>query len=81
MDDAGLESGESGSWIEVGLQDVCCGLFWVFKVKVRRGITQCPPTKFDPLPYKSVALVGQYLYIYLNVRQRKLDTIIIQTVQ
>jgi hypothetical protein len=30
----------------------------------------------EPMPYKSVALMAQYL----NVRQRELDTIIIQTV-
>ncbi len=35
-----------------------------------------PPTELEPMPHTSVALTAQYL----NVRQRKLGTIIIQTV-
>ena len=35
-----------------------------------------PPTGLEPVPYTSVALMAQYL----NVHQRKLGTIIIQTV-
>ncbi len=34
------------------------------------------PLELEPMPYTSVALVAQYV----NVRQRKLGTIIIQTV-
>ncbi len=35
---------------------------------------QCPPTGLEPMPHTSVALIA---LLYLNVRQRKLGTIII----
>jgi hypothetical protein len=47
--------------------------FWV---KVSRGIIQCSPSGLEPTSRTSEALMAQYL----NVRQRKLGTIIIQTV-
>ncbi len=69
MDDVNWKRLEVG--LKQALQVVC-----VFKVKVRRGITQCSPSGLEPKPRTSEALTAQYL----NVRQRKLGTIIIQTV-
>jgi hypothetical protein len=48
----------------------------VIKVKVSRGITQCPPTGLELLSCTQGILMAHYL----NVRQRKLGTIIIQIV-
>ncbi len=67
----------AGSWIVAGLQLVCSVVTCDFQVKVSRGITQCSPSGLEPMSRKSEALTAQYL----NVRQRKLDTIIIQTVR
>ncbi len=47
----------------------------ILEVKVSTDIDHFP-LGLEPMPYTSVALVAQYL----NVRQRKLGTIIIQTV-
>ncbi len=71
----GLEA--AGSWIVVGLQMVCSVRTWDFQDNVSRGITQCPPSGLEPMFRTSEALTTQYL----NVCQRKLGTIIIQTVQ
>ncbi len=70
MDDVDWKRLEVG--LKQALQVVC-----VFQVKVRRGITQCSPSGLEPKPHTSEALTGQYL----NVCQRKLGTIIIQTFQ
>jgi hypothetical protein len=51
--------------VEAGLQIERCGFMWVLRSK-----------SVDPMPCTSEALTAQYL----NVRQRKLGTIIIQTV-
>ncbi len=48
-----------------------------FKVKVNREIAQFSPSRTKSMPYATVALTAQYQ----NVRQRKLGTIIIQTVR
>jgi hypothetical protein len=47
----------------------CCGLKSVEELTI-------PPTGLEPMPHTSVALTAQYL----NVRQRKIGTIIVQTV-
>ncbi len=52
------------------------GLIWVYKVK--RGTAQFSPAGLEPLPRTSVAV---RVMQYLNVCQRKLGTIIIQTAQ
>jgi hypothetical protein len=57
----------AGSWIETGLQVVCSELTCIFEVKISKGITQCSPSGFKPMPRTSEALMAQYL----NVRQRK----------
>ncbi len=59
---------------EVGLKRAC-GVLWIylgFKVKVSRGINQCP-NGTQTSASTSNALMPQYL----SVRQRKLGTIII----
>ncbi len=61
----------------MGLLVVCRDLLSIFKVKVSREIAQCSPAGLEPMPHATVALTAQYL----NVRQRKLGTIIIQTVR
>ena len=66
----------AGSLIITGLQLVCSVVTCDFQVKVSRGITQCSPSGLEPMSRTSEALTAQYL----NVRQRKLGTIIIQTV-
>jgi hypothetical protein len=57
----------TGRKVEAGLQCERCGYMWNFKVKVSRGITQCPHRGLEPMPRTSEALMAQYL----NVRQRK----------
>ncbi len=66
-----------GRWSEINRACRFSVLGWLafLKVKVSRGITQCSPTGLEPMPHTSMALMAQYL----NVRQRKLGTIIIQT--
>ncbi len=49
------------------------GCIWEVKVSTDNDHL---PLGLEPMPYTSVALVAQYL----NVRQRKLGTIIVQTV-
>ena len=72
LDDAG-----DVMWCDEGEQLVNVfdveGCIW--EVKVSTDIDHFP-LGLEPMPYTSVALVAQYL----NVRQRKLGTIIIQTV-
>ncbi len=66
-------------FLEVGLKWSCwlCAEIWIFKVKVSREIAQFSPCRTRTyMPHITVALTAQYL----NVRQRKLGTIIIQTV-
>jgi hypothetical protein len=65
-------------FLEVGLKWACwlCAEIWIFKVKVSREIAQFSPCRIRTYATLTVALMAQYL----NVRQRKLGTIIIQTV-
>jgi hypothetical protein len=62
-------------WTGSGWKLDCSVVTCDFQVKVSRGITQCSPSGFEPMSRTAEALTAQYL----NVRQRKLGTIIIQT--
>ena len=55
---------------------VCCDLDLLRSKSVEK-LPNFPPAGLEPMPHVTVALTAQYL----NVRQRKLGTIIIQTVR
>ena len=66
--------------LEVGLKWGCwlCAeiYFGSLRSKSVEKLPNVPPAGLEPMPHVTVALTAQYL----NVRQRKLGTIIIQTV-
>jgi hypothetical protein len=66
--------------LEVGLKWACwlCAEIWLgsLKSKSLEKLPNFPPAELEPMPHATVALKVQYL----NVRPRKLGTIIIQTV-
>ncbi len=65
--------------LEAGLNWAC----WLYaeiyleSFKVKEKFPNFPPAGLEPMPHAPVALTAQYL----NVRQRKLGSIIIQTVR
>ena len=67
--------------LEVGLKWACwlCAeiYFGSLRSKSVEKLANFPPAGLEPMPHVTVALTAQYL----NVRQRKLGTIIIQTVR
>jgi len=67
--------------LEVGLKWTCwlCAeiYFGSLRSKSVEKLPNFPPAGLEPMPHVTVALTAQYL----NVRQRKLGTIIIQTVR
>ncbi len=67
----------SWSRIKVGLLVVSWDLLWSLKSKSVEKLSSFPPAGLEPMPHATVALTAQYL----NVRQLKLGTIIIQTVR
>ncbi len=60
----------------MGLLVVCLDCVGFLRSKSVEKLLNFPPAGLEPMPHATVALTAQYL----NVRQRKLGTIIIQTV-
>ena len=61
----------------MGLLVVCLDSVGFLRSKSVEKLPNFPPAGLEPMPHVTVALTAQYL----NVRQRKLGTIIIQTVR
>ncbi len=61
----------------MGLLVVCLDCVGLLRSKSVEKLPNFPPAGLEPMPHATVALAAQYL----NVRQRKLGTIIIQTVR